>query len=360
MDPIDHTTGLPLPFIETGDLPPEGSADTKLMPFSYRACLTKETSNQVPFPQPPGYSSSDFELVRRYVASFNTSTHPTGPGIGDIVGVYTYGGPVGYPSTPTRPMKYDMCEGGSGTDGQTSPVTTDQPDINDGYVPADRAGRAVVAAKVYYWTAGLMWTLANDAGIPAGTRASTSSYGLCKDSQPYWGPSAWPTQLYIREGVRLVSDYVATQVNVVKGVCTQDSIASSAWTIDIHPMRRVAVPAGSGHYGNLPSAVNEGQVGFAPFPGNGSVWEVRYPIMTPKRTEATNLLVPVCLSATHVVYGSIRVEPTFIQIGQAAGAAAVLAIRHGVAVQDVPIDQLQAMQRANGVEPHYPPGRCPT
>lgn len=117
-------------------------------------------------------------------------------------------------------------------------------------------------------------------------------------------------------------------------------------------------PPGYGPYGNAPSALNEGQVGFASFPGNGSVWEVRYGIITPKHAESTNLLVPVCNSASHVVYGSLRVEPTFIQIGQAAGAAAVLAIQHGVAVQDVPIADLQAAQRANGVEPHYPPGRC--
>jgi hypothetical protein len=124
-------------------------------------------------------------------------------------------------------------------------------------------------------------------------------------------------------------------------------------------MRRVAVPAGSGPY-KTASAMNEGQVGFEQFPGTGDVWEVRYGLMVPKRGEATNLLVPVCNSASHVVYGSVRVEPTFVQIGQAAGAAAFLAIKHGVAVQDVPLPELQALQRANGVEPHYPPGRCPS
>lgn len=366
---VNGADGQVLPFIETvWPLPAVGSADGKMMPYSYRSCLTQNKSGQVPFPQPPGYTASDFEIVRRYVASFNATKYPHGPSLNEIVGVYTYGGPVGYPARSDRAMKYDMCEGGGGTDGQTSPVTTDQPDLNDGYVQADRTGRAVIAAKVYYWVAGLMWTLANDPGIPAGTRNSTNSYGLCADSAAYWGPAAWPTQLYIREGTRMISDYVANQVNVVKGLCMADSVASSAWTIDIHPMRRVAVPAGAVYpgspgnkppYGNAASAMNEGQVGFKPFPGNGTVWEVRYAIMTPRRAEATNLLVPVCNSASHVVYGSIRVEPTFIQIGQAAGAAAYLAIKHGVAVQDVPLAELQAMQRANGVEPHYPPGRCP-
>ncbi len=94
--------------------------------------------------------------------------------------------------------------------------------------------------------------------------------------------------------------------------------------------------------------------------GNGTIWEVRYGIMLPKRVEATNLLVPVCNSASHVVYGSVRVEPTFVQIGQAAGAAAFLAVRDGVFVQDVAIPELQSLLRATGVEPHFPPGRCPS
>jgi hypothetical protein len=357
VNPYNSTTGAVLPYIEAGALPPEGSADTAVMPFSYRACLTKNISNQVPFPQPAGYDPADFELLRRYVATFNATKWPTGPELGLLAGVYDYGGPVPYPRGGDG-MKYDLCEGGGGDAGQTCPFTTDQPDINAGYVPGNRSVRAAVAARITYFVQGFLWTLAHDPGIPAGTRASTNSYGLCADAVPYWGPAAWPTQLYVREGVRIVGDYVATQVNVIRGECTPDAVASSAWPVDIHPMRRVAVPAGTGPY-DAPSAMNEGQVGFVPFPGNGTVWEVRYPIMTPRRAEATNLLVPVCLSASHVVYGSIRVEPTFVAIGQAAGAAAVLAIRHGVAVQDVPIDELQALQRAYGVEPHFPPGRCP-
>jgi hypothetical protein len=357
LDPYNHTTGAILPYIETAPLPPVGSADTKLMPFSYRACLTKNASNMLPFPRPPSYNADDFEILRRYVAQFNATKFPTGPTLNDLVGVYDYGGPVPYPRGGAG-MKYDMCEGGSGNEGQTSPITTDQPDINDGYVPGTRAQRAAIASQIAYYVQGFMYTLANDPGIPEGTRNSTASHGLCADAVPYWGPAAWPTQLYIREGVRMVSDYVATQNNVVKGECHSDAVSSSAWTIDIHPMRRAVVAAGTGPYTAV-SAMNEGQVGFQSFPGNGSVWEVRYGIMTPKRSEATNLLVPTCNSATHVVYGSIRVEPTFAAMGQAAGGAAYLAIRDKVAVQDVPIAELQALQRANGVEPHYPAGRCP-
>jgi len=354
LTPVDPfgANGSVLPYIESGPLPPVGSADTKLMPFSYRSCLTKNVSDSLPFPEPPGYNASDFELLSRYVASFSSP-----PSISDLVGIYNYGGPVAYPASSSRAMKYDMCEGGHGTSGQVSPMTTDQPDINDGYVTANRTGRALIASKVYYYVAGFMYFLANDPSVPDATRNSTREFGLCADSMPYW-PTGWPTQLYIREGVRIIGDYVATQVNTVCGTCTNDSIASSAWSIDIHPMRRVAVLAADSPL-HANTAMNEGQVGFEHFPGNGTIWEVRYGVITPKRSEITNLLVPVCNSASHVVYGSIRVEPTFMQIGQAAGAAAFLAVRDKVAVQDVSIPELQAIQRANGVEPHYPAGRCP-
>lgn len=357
LDPYNHTTGEILPYIETEPLPPIGSADTKLMPFSYRCCLTRNTSNQVAFTPPPNYNADDFEILRRYVNAFNHTKWPTGPTLGDLVGLYDYGGPIPYPFSGVN-MKIDLCEGGSGDHGQTSPITTDQPDINDGYVTANRSTRAIIANTIRYYVQGFLYTLATDKSIPQGTRNSTNTYGLCKDSIPFWGSDAWPTQLYIREGVRIIGDYVATQNNVIRGECTVDSIASSAWTIDIHPMRRVVVPAGYAPPYSTTTAMNEGQVGFQSFPGSGPVWEVRYALLTPKRTEVTNLLVPVCNSASHVVYGSIRVEPTFLQIGQAAGIGSYLAIKYNTAVQDVPINELQTIQRQYGVEPHYPPGRC--
>eukprot|EP01116_Phalansterium_solitarium_P022331 TRINITY_DN732_c0_g1_i1.p1 TRINITY_DN732_c0_g1~~TRINITY_DN732_c0_g1_i1.p1 ORF type:complete len:604 (+),score=143.34 TRINITY_DN732_c0_g1_i1:121-1932(+) len=350
--------GSVLPYIEDGELPPVGSADSKLMPFSYRACLVQnDPTNELRFPEPPNYNASDFTLLSRYIASFDRVKFPKGPAMGDLIGILTYGGPVRYPTNASRTMRYDLCEGGGGTNGQTSPVTTDQPDINDGYVTTNRAGKAAIAAAVTYYVQGMLYFLQNDPSVPAATHDSANSYGLCKDAAAYWGEEAWPTQLYNREGVRLIGDYVATQNNVVRGECQPDSVATSSWTIDIHPMRRVALPASKSPYG-VATALNEGQVGFERFPGNGSVWELRYPIMLPKRLEATNLLVPVCASTTHVVYGSVRVEPTFIQLGQAAGAAAFLAIKHGVDVHDVPISELQALQRANGVSPHWPPGAC--
>lgn len=351
LSPVDplYANGSVVPYVTPGSLPPEGAGDDVNMPYSYRPCLTRDPRNQVPFYPPPAYDPADFVLLQRYLGSFNASA---GPAVEEVAGIYEY---KNYPAGPSRPMRYDLCEGGKGPQGQTSPVTTDQPEINNGYVPASRAGKAAIAARVRYYVQGFMYYLSTDPRVPSHTRNTTNAYGYCKDTQPFFGPAAFPPQLYVREGVRLVGDFVSTYNNVVRGRCEPDAISTSSWTIDIHPMRRVAVPAS--RIGPFPdtemTAYNEGQMGFLHFPGNGSVWEVRYAIMLPKRAEASNLLVPVCVSVTHVVFGSIRVEPTFLQLGQAAGAAAWLAARDGVAVHEVSIAELQALQRAGGVDPHY-------
>lgn len=349
LEPLNpfYANGSIIPFVSPHSLPAVGSADDVNMPYSYRPCITNDPANRVPFYAPAGYNKDDFELLRRYVASFKSP-----PSIHGIVGVLPY---KQYPSSPSRAMRYDLCEGGAGPQGQAAPFTSDQPEINNGYVPASRAGKAAIADRIRSYVQGMMHYLATDPAVPASTRNSTSSFGYCRDTEAYFGPTHFPPLLYVREGVRLVGDFVATFANVIRGRCEHDSIASSSWTIDIHPMRRVVMPASA--IGPFPStqftAYNEGQVGFQQFSGNGSVWEVRYAVMLPKRSEAVNLLVPVCVSVSHVVFGSVRVEPTFVQIGQAAGAAAWLAVRDGVAVQDVNIAALQIIQRNNGVDPHY-------
>jgi hypothetical protein len=119
--------------------------------------------------------------------------------------------------------------------------------------------------------------------------------------------------------------------------------------VDTHIMRRVA-----GSQNGTPSAMNEGEIGFAPLPGNGSTYDLPYSLLTPRKAEASNLLVPVCPATTHVSFSSVRVEPTFVLMGTAAGAAAALAVKHGVAVQDVPLPALQAAIVGVGQCIHWP------
>ena len=310
-------------------MPPAGAADDRVMPSSYRACITNDPGLRVPWPAPPGYSEDTYELLIRLANGLGNISRFA---FTDYVGVLAY---FGYPASATRPMRYDLCEG--------SELSTDQPShIYTDYVLGNRSVRAAVRERVRNWVSGWAYTLANSARVPAATRASAASYGLCKDAFPENGH--WPLQMYVREGVRLVGDRVATQVNTVTGACVADAVALGAWSIDIHLMRRFA-----GSRAGQPSTENEGEVGFQAFPGTGTVYELGLSAILPKRAEVTNLAAPVTPSASHVAFGSMRVEPIFMALGTAAGAAAALAVETGTpALHDVDIAALQA--RLTGVD----------
>ena len=301
-------------------LPPAGSADDRVMPSSYRACITDNAGLRAPWPRPPDYDEARFELLIRLAIGLRNATFH------DFVAVYPY---FGYPATPNRPMRYDMCE--------NSELSTDQPSrLYTDYVLGNRSVRASVRIAVRNWVSGWAYTLANSARVPAVTRASAASYGLCKDSFPT--NNNWPLQMYVREGVRLVGDRVATQVNTVTGACVADAVALGAWSIDIHLMRRFA-----GTRSGVPSTENEGEVGFHGFPGTGTVYELGLSAILPKRAEVTNLAAPVTPSASHVAFGSMRVEPIFMALGTAAGAAAALAVETDTPVlHDLNVAALQA------------------
>lgn len=300
-------------------MPPPGSADDRVMPSSYRLCLTKEKNNAIPWPRPASYNVSQFELLVRWAIMRKNAS------IDGFVATYPY---YGYPASSSRAMKYDLCEEGA--------LSTDQPShLYTEYVTASYSRRVEIRALVRDWVAGWAYTLANEPRVPAATRASFSEFGLCADA---WAENGhWPLQMYVREGARLVGDAVMTQLNTVRGACVPTAIALGSWRIDIHLMRRHAsVMAGAA------STQNEGELGGPDFPGTGSVYEVPYSAIVPRRADVSNLLVPVTPSTSHVVQGSLRVEPAFMALGTAAGVAAALAAQSGVAVQDVDVAALQA------------------
>ena len=327
--------GSLLPGVEAADAAPApGEADDRVMPSSYRACITQDPATRVPWPRPANYDESEFELLVRLAEARGNATVFT-----DLVAAYEY---YGYSHTG-RPMLYDLCE--------NSELSTDQPsEIYSEYVRGNRTVRAGVRAKVLDWVAGWAYTLANSARVPPGLRASAASWGLCASAFAENGH--WPLQMYVREGVRLVGDFVATQSNTVNGACVEASVALGAWAIDIHLMRRHA-----GTRDGLPSTENEGETGTY-FPGSGDVYEVPYGVILPRRADVANLLVTSVPSTSHVAFGAMRVEPFFMSLGTAAGVAATLAARAGVAVQDVGIGELQAALLAVGQCIHWRGGAC--
>jgi hypothetical protein len=318
-EPVDPfwPNGTLIPGVDS-TLPPYGSGDDRLMPYSYRACMIQvSTGLSSPVPMPEGYNRDTFELLGRYTVSLN------GPTLGSLVGLYEYNG---YPANKTFPMKYDLCESGD------SAVSTDEPSVlYTQYVTANRAQRKVIAQKIKNWVQGWVYFLQTDPQVPQATRTSALEWGFCKDAWPFTPEKGMPLLMYLREGVRIIGDFVSTQNNLRKGVCLENGIGIASWTIDTHIMRRVV-----GTINGKVSALNEGEIGFAPLPGNGSVYELPSTLLFPKRSELTNLLVPTSPSSTHISFSSIRVEPTFMQLGTAAGVIARLAIENNnIPVQDL-------------------------
>lgn len=319
-------------YVDTLPLAPVGSADDRMMGYSYRLCITPTPHKQTPFFPPPNYNASDFVLLQRYVESLVASGHhPNGPGLGDMVDVLIY---RSYPPGD----KFDMCDG-------PSAFTSDAINLNRGYVEGTYAQRDQIAQNTYYYVLGLVYFLATDPSVPEYTRNNTQSFGLCNDQWPE--NNHIPTQLYVREGLRIVGDYVFTQNDIKGGVYINDSIAVGSWGYDIHVVSRTAVKSSNGTL----IANNEGNL-VAGIAGVGNAYEIPVGTVLPKRSEVTNLIVPVCHSATHVAYASTRVEPTFMQLGESSGLLAAVALQQNVAVQDAPVSVVQALLQKRGIQVH--------
>ena len=205
--------------------------------------------------------------------------------------------------------------------------STDAIGLNYAYPDGDYATRARIWKDHLDYTKGLMWTLANHPRVPPVVREHFTTWGMAKDE--FTDNDNWPYQLYVREARRMVSDYVMTEANCRGLRVAEDSVGLAAYTMDSHNTQRYVTRQGS--------VLNEGDVqvgGFAPYP-------ISYRSIVPKSAQCTNLLVPVCLSASHISYGSIRMEPVFMVLGQSAATAAALAVEDRVAVQDVDYRKLR-------------------
>jgi hypothetical protein len=178
-----------------------------------------------------------------------------------------------------------------------------------------------------------MWFLANDPRVPEKVRNDVGRWGLCKDE--FTATGGWPHQLYVREARRMISDYVMTQHNCQRRQVADDAVGLAAYNMDSHNCRRYVDKAGH------PRNEGDVQVGVSPYP-------IAYRSIVPREAECANLLVPVCLAASHIAYGSIRMEPVFMVLGQSSATAACQAIDHSSAVQRIDVSALQARLKADG------------
>ena len=302
------SNGLPLPFITSVRPGDDQAGEETVMVYSFRLCLTKNPANRVAFPAPKAYDPARFELVRRYFQKY-----PNAPLPWDLY-----------------PLPGDKFDANNGIGKMFSMGLVGEA---NGWCASDPKGRAALWEKHKQYTLEFYQFLTTDAAVPAKIRATMAELGLCRDEFPE--TDHWSPQLYVREGRRMDGRYTLTQKDIIDDPKKEDAIAVSSFPIDSHDCRRIALPDG---------VINEGTIYPVRIPGrrHGYAYHVPYRAITPSASECSNLLVPVALSATHVAYSSIRVEPTWMAIGQSAGIAAALAAKAGVSVQALEYAQLRA------------------
>lgn len=301
VQPGDANSGL-LPGISATGPGKTGAADKRIQAYCFRMCLTDVAENRLPFPKPPGYEPKQYELLLRTIIAGANKHHS------------------GY-FTKTR------MPNGKTDSNNSGPFSTDFIGQNYEYPEANYARRLEIINQHRTYQQGLMWFLANDRRVPQELRERVGRWGLARDE--FLDNGHWPHQLYIREARRMTGSYVMTQHNCQSRVTARDSIGMGAYTMDSHHVQR--------YVGENGHVRNEGDVqvgGFGPY-------SISYRSLVPRRGECENLLVPVCLSATHIAFGSIRMEPVFMVLGQSAATAAAQAIDDGVAVQEVDYPQLR-------------------
>lgn len=295
----DPASGL-LPRVTAPRLAPDGSADDKIQAYTYRLCLTDVAANRLPLPRPAGYDAGQYALLQRYMDA-------------------------GYRNFF---QKFDRIPNGKADVNNFGAFSTDDIGMNYGYPRGSDAERAAIAAEHRRYQQGLFWYMANDRRVPAATRAEMARWGLCKDE--FTANKGWPREMYVREARRMVTDFVMAEPHVRGQKTTPRPIGMGSYQMDSHNVQRVVDARGfARNEGNIEVGVDR------PYP-------IAYDAIVPRQSEATNLLVPVALSASHIAYGTIRMEPVFMILGQSAANAADMALRSSLPVQQVPYGPLRA------------------
>jgi hypothetical protein len=303
--PGDPSSGL-LARISAEDPGQKGQGDHRIQAYCFRMCLSNHPENRVPFAKPEGYDPDQYALLPRI---FDTGWRETFDKFDPI---------------PNR--KTDTNNHG--------PFSTDNIGMNYDYPEADYVRRSEIIAEHERYQQGLMYFLANDPQVPEDVREKMSRWGLAKDE--FVDNGNWPHQLYIREARRMIGTYVTTENDVLGKREVPQSVGMGSYTMDSHNVQRYIKPDGN--------VQNEGDIGVpAPQP-----YPIAYGSLIPKQAECSNLLVPVCVSSSHIAFGSIRMEPVFMILGQSAATAGAQAIDSGCAVQDVDFTKLQERLLADG------------
>ena len=304
--PGDTASGL-LPRISPDPPGENGQGDHRIQAYCYRMCLTDVPENRVLFPRPEGYDPAQYALL--------------------LLRVFDSGWNEVF-------RKFDRIPNGKTDTNNHGPFSTDNIGMNYDYPDASYERRREILKEHETYQKGLMYFLANAPRVPEEIRRKMSSWGLAKDE--FADNGHWPRQIYVREARRMVGSYVMTEQDCLCKRQTPDPVGMGSYALDSHNVQRYVTP--SGH------VQNEGDISARP----PRPYQIAYGALVPRKGECANLLVPVCVSSSHIAFGSIRMEPVFMILGQSAATVAVLAIEDGVAVQDVDYPRLRERLQADG------------
>jgi FAD dependent oxidoreductase len=296
--PGDPKSGV-LPRISTAPPGEYGQGDKRLQAYCFRMCLTDHPDNRVPFSKPSGYDPKQYELLLRIFEADWRETF----------------------------QKFDRIPNRKTDTNNHGPMSTDNIGYNYDYPEASYERRREIIREHETYQKGWLYFIANDPRVPEDVRKEMRLWGLARDE--FKDNGNWPHQLYIREARRMIGSFVMTENELLKLRPTPDSVGMGSYTIDSHNVQRYITPEGS--------VQNEGDIGVS----TKGPYQIAYGALVPKKGQADNLLVPVCVSSSHIAFGSIRMEPVFMILGQSAATAAALAIDGKTPVQDVPYANLR-------------------
>ena len=304
--PGDPDSGV-LPGISTAAPGVHGAGDKRIQAYCFRMCLTNHPENRIPFEKPEGYDSDQYELLLRI---FDAGWRETF-------------------------RKFDPIPNRKTDTNNHGPFSTDHIGFNYAYPEGSYEERKAIIQEHANYQKGLMYCIANDPRVPEEVRNKMASFGLSKDE--FTDNGGWPHQIYVRESRRMIGSHVMTENELLKRRPTPQSVGMGSYAMDSHNVQRYITPEGF--------TQNEGDIGVS----TRGPYEISYGSLTPKKEQCENLLVPVCVSSSHIAFGSIRMEPVFMILGQSAATAAMMCLDSGgLAVQDLPYKQLRSRLLEDG------------
>ena len=303
--PGDASSGV-LPRISIEHPGEYGTADKRVQAYCYRMCLTDHPENRIPFEKPENYDPSQYELLARILDA----------GWKEVF------------------WKFDRIPNRKTDTNNNGPFSTDNIGMNYDYPEASYKRRLEILEEHTTYQQGLLWFYANDERVPEAIRTKMQTWGLAKDE--FQDNGNWPHQIYVREARRLIGKFVMTENELLKRRHTPESVGMGSYTMDSHNVQRYITTEGY--------VQNEGDIGVS----TRGPYQIAYGSLVPKKGQCNNLLVPVCISSSHIAFGSIRMEPVFMILGQSAATAAAIAIDSDIPVQEVPYDQLKKRLVSDG------------